>query len=389
MAPLINLVSWENAPSNLYAYRFPETNLTTFTQLIVHESQEAVLFSKGRMIGKFGPGKWTLSTENLPILHELFGIPFGKKNPFTAEIWFVNKRIPLNLDWKISNMTVRDPEFKFVPLVASGRYGLRIDNAERFLINLVGNLPEFYANDITDHFQGLIEQNTKSAIMSYITNNGVRITELASRLNEIASSLENVMEPFWNEYGMKIAGFYVTNIGIDGEDENGKRLLEAIAAASQQSIQGYTWQQEQAMDVAKKAVSNTGDMGILGMAMFAGGFGASGSFQDTIMKPGDGRESFSGNETSQKPRRRTTVFCSNCGKSYSTESKFCPHCGNPYRPCPVCGADNSERAKRCVSCGSVLPDYSKEASSGLYCSKCGKALEAGTKFCPECGTKVE
>ena len=81
MAPLINLVSWENAPSNLYAYRFPETNLTTFTQLIVHESQEAVLFSKGRMIGKFGPGKWTLSTENLPILHELFGIPFGKKNP--------------------------------------------------------------------------------------------------------------------------------------------------------------------------------------------------------------------------------------------------------------------------------------------------------------------
>ena len=254
MAPLINLVSWENAPSNLYAYRFPETNLTTFTQLIVHESQEAVLFSKGRMIGKFGPGKWTLSTENLPILHELFGIPFGKKNPFTAEIWFVNKRIPLNLDWKISNMTVRDPEFKFVPLVASGRYGLRIDNAERFLINLVGNLPEFYANDITDHFQGLIEQNTKSAIVSYITNNGVRITELASRLNEIASSLENVMEPFWNEYGMKIAGFYVTNIGIDGEDENGKRLLEAIAAASQQSIQGYTWQQEQAMDVAKKAI---------------------------------------------------------------------------------------------------------------------------------------
>ena len=87
---IIDLVKWNPESSvNVYAWRFPETNLSTYTQLIVHESQEAVLFSKGQVVGKFGPGKHTLSTENLPILRSLFGLPFGGKNPFTAEVWFV------------------------------------------------------------------------------------------------------------------------------------------------------------------------------------------------------------------------------------------------------------------------------------------------------------
>ena len=86
---IIDLVRWApQGNQTIYAYRFPETNLSTYTQLIVQESQEAILFSKGQIVGKFGPGKHTLNTENLPILRSLYGLPFGK-NPFTAEVWFV------------------------------------------------------------------------------------------------------------------------------------------------------------------------------------------------------------------------------------------------------------------------------------------------------------
>ena len=89
---IIDLVSWSPQENQaIYAWRYPETNLSTITQLIVQESQEAVLFSKGQIAGKFGPGKHTLNTENLPILRHLYGIPFGGKNPFTAEVWFVSK----------------------------------------------------------------------------------------------------------------------------------------------------------------------------------------------------------------------------------------------------------------------------------------------------------
>jgi membrane protease subunit (stomatin/prohibitin family) len=79
---IIDFVKWNPIGSQtVYAYKFPATNLSTYTQLIVQESQEAVLFSKGQIVGKFGPGKHTLNTENIPLLRNLFGIPFGGKNP--------------------------------------------------------------------------------------------------------------------------------------------------------------------------------------------------------------------------------------------------------------------------------------------------------------------
>ena len=103
---LIDCVMWQPQGNEfVFAYRFPHTNLSTYTQLIVNESQEALLFSKGQLMGKFGPGKHTLNTENLPVLRSLFGIPFGGKNPFTAEVWFVNLLEPANLGWATKNMT--------------------------------------------------------------------------------------------------------------------------------------------------------------------------------------------------------------------------------------------------------------------------------------------
>ena len=82
---IIDLVQWSPQGSDtIFAWHFPHTNLSTYTQLIVRESQEAGLFSKGQLMGKFGPGKHTLDTENLPILRSLFGIHLGGKNQFTA-----------------------------------------------------------------------------------------------------------------------------------------------------------------------------------------------------------------------------------------------------------------------------------------------------------------
>ena len=72
---IIDLVSWtprDTREETIFAYRFPETNLSTWTQLLVQESQEAVLFSKGRLLQKFGPGKHTLDSENIPLLRNLW-----------------------------------------------------------------------------------------------------------------------------------------------------------------------------------------------------------------------------------------------------------------------------------------------------------------------------
>ena len=58
----IDMVEWKPQSNDIFAWRFPESNLSTATQLIVRESQEAVFFSKGQILGKFGPGKHKLTT---------------------------------------------------------------------------------------------------------------------------------------------------------------------------------------------------------------------------------------------------------------------------------------------------------------------------------------
>ena len=389
----IDLVEWRDMDPSVFAWRFPETNLSTGTQLLVHESQEAVLLSKGEIVGVFPAGRHTLSSENLPIISKLYGVPFGKKNPFTVEVWFVNKRAPLNIDWHCSRMMVSDRQFKFVPLVANGRYGLKIEQPERFISELVGNVSSFTASQITEHFSGLIEQYTKNAIVNFITSNGVSVTDITARLTEIAEAVKTQMLPFWSKYGLTLPGFFITDISIDTSDPVGKTVMEAIASSSAQNIAGYTWQQAEAMKIANNAVSGpSGDMGILGMAMLTGAFGGGmNGFGSQLMQVPQQNQIQQATPTPQTPRPgRKIVYCSNCGRSYPTTSKFCPHCGDPYNPCPVCGADNSKAAKRCVSCGATLVNKDDVmADSGYACPSCGAPITPGSRFCPNCGYKLE
>jgi membrane protease subunit (stomatin/prohibitin family) len=369
--------------SPVYAARFPETNLSTLSQLIVAESQEAVLFSKGRLVGKFGPGKHTLNTENLPMLRGLFGLPFGGKNPFTSEVWFVKKLLPLNIDWRTDAMMHHDPDYQtMVPIVAAGRYGLRVDDAERFLLKLVGTAPFFTAQQLTKHFWGALVAMTKTVLLQYMQSQRVGIKSVSAYLAPLSKTLETAMIPFWEDYGFGLIGFYVTSVEIDGDSPAGQRILEAMSQQSAQVIAGYSWQQSQVFGAANNAIdsmSKTGGGGLLGAVMMSGMLGGT-SMQAVLQPPnapalpGTNTPVASGAAAAPAPR---VVFCSNCARKYSSDMQYCPHCGDPYMPCPRCGTDNDARAARCVSCGATL------AAIDL-CGRCGNPLPHGASFCPRC-----
>jgi membrane protease subunit (stomatin/prohibitin family) len=386
---IIDLVRW--APQGnvtIYAYRFPETNLSTYTQLIVQESQEAILFSKGQIVGKFGPGKHTLNTENLPILRNLFGLPFGGKNPFTAEVWFVNKLQPYNIDWSIDRMDIHDADYNTgIPLIASGRYGLKITDAERFLIKIVGTKNTFDQNDLTDQFFGEFSTKSKSTILQFMINNKIGLKQISAHLDNISEHLKTIMLPFWENLGLELTKFYVTSIEVDSTTEAGRRVLDAISRQSAQSIGGYTWQQEKAFDVAKDAVdglanSNSGIMGAIVASNMMGGLGGAGG---GAMQPQYNQPTFGSTNqvqqggTAQPLNQAREVYCSNCSKKFPSSHRFCPHCGDSYDACPKCGTDNDKSAKRCVSCSTQL--QSETAS----CTNCNNPLPAGSGFCGNCG----
>ncbi|MDR1221115.1 MAG: SPFH domain-containing protein [Treponema sp.] len=386
----IDVVEWNDATNDIFAWKFGQNksnNLSTFTQLIVRESQEAVLFSKGQILGKFGPGKHTLNTENIPLLRNLFGIPFGGKNPFTAEVWFVNKTAPLAIDWRTDTMRYRDPEYgEMVPLAAKGRYGLKVEDAERFLVQLVGTLTDFTAYDLTNHFLGALIAKTKSVVIAFMQANQVGITTISARLDDLSRFLKEPLREFWESYGMSLTGFYITSVDLDTSTEDGKKIAAALSDRSAQNIAGYTWQQKQGFGVANNAVSRGGDMGILEAAAMTGMMGGSGGaamMRPPPHMPAGGASGIAGAQAGRKE-----VFCARCAKKYSATSNFCPYCGNKYNPCPCCGGDNLAGSKRCVSCGAGLSAEQAGGGFGNVCPRCGQSAPPGVKFCAGCGNKL-
>lgn len=435
--PIIDLVRWQpQGGPTIYAYRFPETNLSTYTQLLVSESQEALLLSKGRLMGKFGPGKHTLNTENLPLLRSLFGIPFGGKNPFTAEIWFINKVQVFNIDWRITRLPIHDADYNTqIPLFAQGQYGLKIVDSEKFLINFVGTRSQFTQADMTEQSRGEFTSKAKSTIVQFMMQNNVGYKQIAAFLDQMSSYLRDQMTPFWSELGLELTKFYINDIDIDDSTPEGMRIREAIAQQSTMHITGRTWQQEQMFETANNAIGGmTGAMsgggtggllgGIMAINMMNGMMGAGGARQGQgsalggvaadMMQPQYNQPAFNARQQgfaqqpqqqgfAQQPQQQgfgpqpqhfgqqpqgqniaKMVYCSNCGKKYPSTSSFCPNCGDKYNPCPQCGTDNNPHARRCVSCGTQLGG----APGAATCPNCNAPLAPGTVFCGNCGQRV-
>lgn len=399
---IIDCASWKPKSNEfVFAYRFPQTNLSTYTQLIVYESQEAILFSKGQLMGKFGPGKHTLDTENLPILRSFFGIPFGGKNPFTAEVWIVNKLFPANLEWEVRSMAVHDADYQtMLPLQARGQYGLVVSDSEKFLLKMVGTKDVFTESDMLSQAYGEFSSKSKSAIIQFMNNQRVGFKSISAHLDGLSEYIKTYLLPFWKEYGLTMTKFYINDISIDTSTAEGRKVSEALASQASMSITGHSWQQEQMFDVANNAVDQIGNApggngliaGLMAMNMM-GGLGTGGGISSGLMQTHVNQPTFSGTNGGLQPGGYSNgntqadvkmIYCANCSKKHLTTEHFCPHCGSEYNPCPICGSDNPRTAKRCVSCGTPLCQPANEQR--FVCQGCGAPLTPGMAFCSQCGT---
>ena len=393
----IDFADWNPTSNDIFAYRFPNTNLSTATQLVVRESQEAVLFSKGRMMQKFGPGKHTLSTENIPLLRNLFGIPFGGKNPFTAEIWFVNKTAPLNISWRTDTMRYSDPSYNgaSIPLFAEGRYGLKVIDAERFLVQLVGTLTSFTSRDLSQHFMGDLVSKTKSSILSFMNTNQCGINYVSAHLDELSAYIKLPLAEFWEGYGFNLEGYNITTVEVDRSTPEGKKIAEALAERAARDINGISKIDEMNYGVMNNAAAKGGMSGLLIGSMMMngsmGGFGMNRGMQGGMQGMQGGMQGMQGGMQGMQGQGgyvqiKKDIFCANCGQKRSADIRFCSNCGKEYNPCPSCGADNKKGAVRCIKCGTYLNQDQPVMMNA--CSRCGTAVPPGTKFCPTCGNKI-
>jgi len=431
---IVEVVKYNGNP-DVFAWKYPNEELGTWMQLIVNESQEAILFKGGKALDVFQSGRHTLETANIPILNKIINIPFGGRSPFTAEIWYINKVNSLDIKWgTASPIQLQDPKYSvFIPVRAFGQFGIRIENSKQFLVKLVGTLPIFDKTSVVKYFRGLYLTKVKDAISSYLVHKQISIMEINAYIEELSSYLQEKMQPVLEEYGIKLINFYVNDISVPEDDSAVKKLKDALAKKAEMNIIGYNYQQERSFDTLEGAAKNNGSsanlMGAgmgLGMGVTMGGavgnqFGGiskniNTTAEDTKPCPSCGAImpkskrfcSECGCDTNKQVEKeyKDLVVCSKCGAKYKNTMKFCPECGDKYNPCPKCGADLPEGATRCTACGYDFPTPCPRCGASLpgknvkFCPECGKSLirtcpscnnpiTGNPKFCPECGTKLE
>lgn len=261
---IVEVVKYNGSP-DVFAWKYPSEELGTWTQLIVNESQEAILFKGGKALDVFQSGRHTLETANIPILNKIINLPFGGRSPFTAEVWYINKVNSLDIKWgTASPIQLQDPKYSvFIPVRAFGQFGIRIENSKQFLVKLVGTLSVFDKTNILKYFRGLYLTKVKDAISSYLVHKQISIMEINAYIEELSTYLQEKMQPVLEEYGIKLVNFYVNDISVPEDDTAVKKLKDALAKKAEMNIIGYNYQQERSFDTLEGAAKNPGTSGDL------------------------------------------------------------------------------------------------------------------------------
>lgn len=259
---IVDRVKWDGSP-NLLAWKFPSEELSTWTQLIVNETQEAFVVRGGVYEGPFGAGRHTLSTENIPLLRELMGLPFGGKSPFSAEVWYVNRVASLDVKWGTpAPIQLKDPEYQImVPVRAFGQYGVRVVDAKKFLLKLVGTVQAFDVDTLAAYFRGVFTSRINTEIARIIIARRISILQVAMELDAISGQLRESLSGELLDYGIALQQFNVTSINVPEDDPAVISLKKALAKKAEMGILGFNYQQERSFDVMQTAAGNEGAAG--------------------------------------------------------------------------------------------------------------------------------
>lgn len=464
MSQIAEIIKYEGDNST-FIWKHPSEDFNSLTQLIVHESQEAIFFMNGQALDLFGPGRYTLETQNIPKLGKALNRTTGGETPFHCEVYFINKTVQMAVKWGTdSKVRFIEPSFGVpIEIGASGEMNLMVSDPRKLLIKLVGTMNGIawddrnggFTKSLSASFRPLISTAVKTNLSAAIKSQNINILEVDESLSLLSNVLKSSIIPGFEEYGLTIPEFYVTTVVLPENDPNFRRIRElhtislqkkmveaettiktamaessaAITAAERQAVlekettetektrreaereliraqteaqaakmsgfaeaeimraKGYNEKDVLQAEVQKAYAEGIGNMNISGGGGVAGdmiglgvGMAAAGSVSGQI---GEMFKGFSAMPTAEQPTAKIT--CPNCNSEVPKNSKFCLECGtkiellNENEVICLVCGKKTAKGKFCMECG---------ASLIAKCAKCGAELPNGAKFCLECGEKL-
>ena len=464
---IADIIKYEGDNST-FVWKHPCEDFNSLTQLIVHESQEAIFFMNGQALDLFGPGRHTLETQNIPQIGKVLNRTTGGETPFHCEVYFINKTVQMGIKWGTdSKVRFIEPNFG-VPLEigASGELNLMVSDARKLVVKLVGTMNGIawddrnggFTKSLSASFRPLISTAVKSNLSSCIKAQGINILEVDESLGLLSDVLKANIIPGFEEYGLTIPEFYVTTVVLPESDPNFRRIRElhtislqkkmveaettiktamaesqaTVTAAERQAVlerettateiarreaerdliraqaeaqaaklagfaeaevmsaKGYSEKDVLQAEVQKAYAEGIGNMTINGagggvagdMIGLGVGMAAAGAVSGQM---GEMFKGFGAMANNEQPKQVAKKVCPNCNSEVPENSKFCLECGTKIETLAeneiICPAcgKKTNKGKFCMECG---------ASLIAKCAKCGAELPSGAKFCLECGEKI-
>ncbi|MBQ4639718.1 MAG: SPFH domain-containing protein [Clostridia bacterium] len=309
---LIDVIEWTDSSANTMVHRYDNNGkeIMMGAQLTVRESQVAVMVNEGQIADVFAPGRYELSTQNMPIMTALQSWKFGFNSPFKAEVYFINTKQFLDRKWGTSNpIMMRDAEFGMVRLRAHGIYSFRVQDPVAFLKEVFGTSAYMTVEGV----EGQVKRTLVSGLSDAIAQSKIPALDLAANYDELSQYALQALAPRIESLGLKLESFVIESITLPQEVEQAMDRRTSMGVVG--DLNKYT--QFQAAEAMRDAANNQGGTAGMGAGMGAGMMMAQ-AMQAAGQMNGQAAPAAVSGETK---------FCPECGQKIPRTAKFCPECG--------------------------------------------------------------
>jgi membrane protease subunit (stomatin/prohibitin family) len=337
----IDVIHWTEADEDVLAYRFPmqDMEIQNGAVLTVRESQASGFVNEGRMLDVFGPGRYTLNTQTLPLLTNLMNWDKLFQSPFKSDVYFFSTRLKVNQRWGTATpITVRDKDFGAVRLRSYGIYSWHIADPRAFHAKISGTREVYRVADL----EGQLRNTIVGRMTDTFAESNVPFLDMAANQVELGQKIAEHLKPTFAELGLALDSFVVENLSLPEELQ--QMLDKGVGMNMIGDMRRYT--QFQVANSMPIAAGNEGG----GVAGIGAGLGAGLTMANQMMNalnpnapqgpgapPAGGvgipvpvaptGPGSAGTETPAAPGTETK-FCTDCGKTMPRAAKFCPECGH-------------------------------------------------------------
>ena len=217
--------------SDYLIWKYPNREIEVGSQVIVNESEEALLFENGQLIEILDAGRHVIESGNIPGMDGIIRRSIGNNSPIKIDIWFVSKVVSTDYKWGVQLQVKDNTHQLIVPVGSYGSILLRIEDPASLVLQVVGKKKQMSKDELKDFLMPSIERSLKEYIAEKIKEGTLDVFNIETILGEASNDTKDSLEVIFERFGFKVIEFFIQGIEVIGDNPEYKKIKESLADA--------------------------------------------------------------------------------------------------------------------------------------------------------------